>query len=152
MARPQVALVGRTKSIDLSLIFGRKLKKIDKEVAEFLGNSEMVSFKEPSNFHANCSETPPIELPQLCQGTVLGILACLDELDASSEVLVIPKGQDELNLILGVFEVPESGSKVLYLEHEHEAGREEEYHLHCRPHIGFDMAEKGDRRYLSQTF
>jgi hypothetical protein len=58
---------------------------------------------------------------------IFAVLAYLDS-ENGHEALKIPEGDDETDVI-----VCYASDNVVYLEHEFEAGKEEEWHLHMRP-------------------
>ncbi|MEI6660259.1 MAG: hypothetical protein WCK91_02455 [bacterium] len=61
----------------------------------------------------------------LDRDTIFGVLGHLSN---NQNLLPIPEGDDEADLILGYLD-----GMVVYLEHELEKGKPEEWHLHMRP-------------------
>lgn len=150
--QPDLTLDGRSRSIDLTSILNRQLLVIDREVTKFFGmnGSTVISYTEPVNFHGNWLEDPGSELEVIDRGTALGILGFLDDTLGSTTTTVILEGEDEHNLVFGVI-VCDEQHRVLYLEHEHEFGEFEQFHLHSRPLADYILKKKNNRRYLKRT-
>ncbi len=151
---PQLTLDGRTATIKLDTIFNGMLSVVDEEVLDFLGANDrltsIISFKEPSGFYGNWVEDPGSGLLVIDLKTALGVLRYIDDNLLTSDVADISEGEDEKNLILGIIWYQHE-NRVLYLEHEKEEGREEQYHLHSVHVSNYPLKVKPNRRYLKSA-
>ena len=114
---------------------GKPLRK-DREIQVFIGKSPFTWNSPRVNYRAYKIYMPVSDKQirenftnTLALGNrVCAVLTYLQSREGAW-LLQIPEGKEEVNLILGY--LPEG--EVLYLEHEEEEGKEEEYHLHIRP-------------------
>jgi len=122
---------------DLDTCFGGKLK-VDQPLRELLlshGEEWEVTDLglEIDEAEKGMSDRDISMLFTVCdveEGVASFIFATLYHLDNENEqeTLKIPEGDDETDVIICYI-----GEKVVYLEHEREDGKEEEWHLHMRP-------------------
>lgn len=122
--------------MDLDILFGGKLK-VDQSLRDFLtsenfewevrglGLDVLRAEKGVSDDDIACS----FAVRNDDNSDVTFIFACLAHLDSTEgeKILAIPEGEDETDVIICYI-----GDDVVYLEHEHEEGEDEEWHLHKR--------------------
>lgn len=125
---------GNGHSDKLAEMFRGKLKIDDLLVRTFLTPGEWQSgeidfeiFKAPAG--VSDGEIIAALDPQIIDRNRIFLALQILQSRNGSVVLNIPHGEEEVEVILGYTE----DGCVVYLEHELEGGKDEEYHLHIRP-------------------